>query len=43
MLRKTWSPQEAQETILSLSEHITSLKIKNFEVKIQEKQSLDWT
>lgn len=40
ILRKTWSCQEAQETILSLSERIISLKIKNFEAKIQENQSL---
>lgn len=40
ILRKTWSCQEVQQTILSLSEQITSFKMKTFEVKIQEKQNL---
>lgn len=36
ILRKAWSLQEAQESILSLSEQLMSFKMQSSEVKTQE-------
>lgn len=36
VLRKSWSPPEAQETLLSLSEHLLSFKTQSSEVDTQE-------
>lgn len=38
--RKSWSLQEAQETILSLSEQLVSFKMQSSDVKTQEGKSL---
>lgn len=39
LLRKSWSPPEALETLLSLSEHLLSFKMQSSEINTQERKA----